>query len=84
LGYNRLLWWELNGKRRWYVQLINEGTPYEKEKNYVADGVIGLDLNIANIAFVGDKKAGLLPFVHKVLTVSLYQNRGILQCCGMR
>ncbi|GET41566.1 transposase [Microseira wollei] len=66
--YVRLLWRELNGKRRWYVQLINSGLPYQKQKNYVADGVIGLDLNISNIAFVGDSKAGLLPFVDKVPT----------------
>ncbi|GET44563.1 hypothetical protein [Microseira wollei] len=60
---------ELNGKRRWYVQLINSGMPYQKEKNYVADGVISLDLNISNIAFVGDN-AGLLPFADKVPTYS--------------
>ncbi|MFB2974815.1 hypothetical protein [Microseira sp. BLCC-F43] len=68
--YVSLLWRELNGKQRWYVQLINEGQPYQKEKNYVADGVIGLDINISNIAFVGDNKAGLLPFADQVhLTV---------------
>ena len=66
--YVRLLWRELNGKRRWYVQLINSGMPYQKEKNYVADGVIGLDLNISNIAFVGDNKAGLLPNACQVPT----------------
>jgi len=68
--YVRLLWRELNSKRRWYVQLVNSGLPYQKEKNYVADGVIGLDLNISNIAFVGDNKAGLLPFADKVPTYS--------------
>ncbi|MBR8840212.1 MAG: transposase [Stigonema ocellatum SAG 48.90 = DSM 106950] len=68
IKYVRLLWRELNGKRRWYVQLIAEGVPYQKEKNYVSDGLIGLDLNISNIAFVGDKKAGLLPFAEKVPT----------------
>ncbi|WP_414581723.1 RNA-guided endonuclease TnpB family protein [Scytonema sp. PCC 10023] len=66
--YVRILWRELNGKRRWYVQLINEGLPYQKEKNYVSNGLIGLDLNISNIAFVGDNKAGLLPFAEKVPT----------------
>jgi putative transposase len=66
--YVRLLWRELNGKQRWYVQLINEGQPYQKEKNYVSDGVIGLDINIANIAFVGDNKAGLLAFAEQVPT----------------
>ncbi|MEC4818900.1 MAG: transposase, partial [Scytonema sp. PMC 1069.18] len=66
--YVRILWRELNGTRRWYAQLINEGLPYQKEKNYVSDGLIGLDLNISNIAFVGDEKAGLLPFAEKVPT----------------
>ena len=68
IKYVRLLWRDLNGKRRWYVQLINKGLPLQKEKNYVYDGLIGLDLNISNIAFVGDKKAGLLPFAEKVPT----------------
>ncbi|WP_414581124.1 RNA-guided endonuclease TnpB family protein [Scytonema sp. PCC 10023] len=66
--YVRLLWRILNGKRRWYAQLINEGLPYQKEKNYILHGLIGLDLNISNIAFVGDNKAGLLPFAEKVPT----------------
>ncbi|GET35327.1 transposase, IS605 family protein [Microseira wollei NIES-4236] len=60
---------ELNGKQRWYVQLINEGQPYQKEKNYVTDGVIGLDINISNIAFVSDN-AGLLAFAEQVPTYS--------------
>ncbi|MDF5722155.1 MAG: transposase [Rhizonema sp. PD37] len=68
IKYVRLLWRELNGKRRWYAQLINEGVPFQKEKNHVSDGLIGLDLNISNIAFVGDNKAGLLPFAEKVPT----------------
>jgi putative transposase len=60
IKYVRLLWKELNGKRRWYVQLINEGLPYQKPQNYVSSGVVGLDLNISNIAFVADNQAGLL------------------------
>ncbi|MGB3206811.1 MAG: transposase [Crinalium sp.] len=66
--YVRLLWKEINGKRRWFVQLINEGVPYEKPQNYVSQGVVGLDLNISNIAFVGDNHAGLLPFAENVPT----------------
>ena len=64
--YCRFLWRNLNGKRRWYVQLINEGLPYQKESNYLGEGVVGLDLNISNVAFVGNNKAGLLPFAEKV------------------
>ena len=66
--YCRVLWRNLNGKLRWYVQLINEGLPYQKESNYLGEGVIGLDLNISNVAFVGNNKAGLLPLAEKVPT----------------
>ena len=74
--YVRLIQRQLNGKRRWFVQLINNGVPYQKEKNYNSlrhgfaneEGVIGLDLNISNIAFVGDNRAGLLPFAEGVPT----------------
>lgn len=62
IKYVRLLWRELNGKRRWYAQIICEGQPYQKPQNYVSDGLVGLDLNISNIAFVADNGAGLLPF----------------------
>jgi putative transposase len=64
--YVRLLWKEINGKRRWFVQLINEGIPYQKPKNHISEGIVGLDINISNIAFVGDNHAGLLPFADKV------------------
>ncbi|MDJ0620177.1 MAG: transposase [Calothrix sp. MO_192.B10] len=66
--YCRVLWRNLNGKRRWYLQLINEGLPYQKESNYLGEGVVGLDLNISNVAFVGNNKAGLLPLAEKVPT----------------
>ncbi|MBW4631714.1 MAG: transposase [Iphinoe sp. HA4291-MV1] len=75
--YCRLVRRILNGKRRWFVQLVLEGLPYQKPQNYVSDGLIGLDLNISNIAFVGDKKAGLLPFAENVPT--LEQEISVLQ-----
>ena len=68
IKYVRILWRELKGKRRWYVQLINEGLPYQKPQNYISDGLVGLDLNVSNIAFVADNKAGLLPFAENVPT----------------
>ena len=64
--YVRILWRILNGKRRWYVQLINEGLPFQKPQNYVKTGLVGLDLNISNLAYVGNEQAGLLPFAEKV------------------
>ena len=66
--YCRILWRNLNGKKRWFVQLVNEGLPFQKPKNYVTDGTIGLDLNISNVAFVADYHAGLLPFAQNVPT----------------
>lgn len=66
--YVRILWRELNGKHRWYAQLVCEGNPIELPNNYVSPGIIGLDLNISNIAFVGDNHAGLLPFAEDVPT----------------
>ncbi|ACK70394.1 transposase, IS605 family [Gloeothece citriformis PCC 7424] len=66
----RILWRELNGKRRWYVQLVCEGKPFIKPKNTVSDGLIGLDLNLHNLAFVGDEQAGLLPFAEGVPDLS--------------
>lgn len=68
IKYCRILWRNLNGKRRWYVQLIVEGQPYQKPQNYISEGLIGLDLNISNIAFVGDDRAGLLPLAENVPT----------------
>ncbi|MDJ0737773.1 MAG: transposase [Nostocaceae cyanobacterium] len=66
--YCRILWRNLNGKKRWFIQLINEGFPYQKPQNYVTTGIVGLDVNISNVAFVANYKAGLLPFADKVPT----------------
>jgi putative transposase len=73
--YCRILWREINGKRRWYVQLINEGVPYKETPAYKLHnkvssntGLVGIDLNISNVAVVGDDKAGLFPFAENVPT----------------
>ncbi|MDF5720295.1 MAG: hypothetical protein PUP91_07395 [Rhizonema sp. PD37] len=36
IKFVRIVKRDLNGKRRWYAQLINEGLPYQEEKNYVS------------------------------------------------
>ena len=66
--YCRILWRNLNGKKRWFIQLIQSGLPYQKTQNYVKQGIVGLDVNISNVAFVANNKAGLLPFADKVPT----------------
>ncbi len=66
--YVRLIRKELGGGTRWYIQLINEGTPYQKPKNPVGDELVGIDLNISNLAVVGDTHAELMPFACGVPT----------------
>jgi putative transposase len=68
IKYVRVLWKEINGKRRWYAQLINKGEPYHKPANFVNHGIVGLDLNISNVAYVADHNAGLLHFAENVPT----------------
>jgi hypothetical protein len=48
--------------------LVCAGLPYIKPQNYVSEGLVGLDLNVSNVAFVGDDYAELLPFADKVPT----------------
>ena len=50
------------------MQLVCEGVPFVKEKNKVAEGSIGIDLNISNVAFVSDRDAELLSFAENVPT----------------
>ena len=66
--YVRLIRKELGGRTRWYVQLINEGTPYQKPKNPVGDELVGIDLNVSNLAVVGETHAELMPFAEGVPT----------------
>lgn len=64
--YCRILYRILNGKRRWYVQLINQGEPYQKPKNYVTSGVVGIDLNVSTVAIVAEDYSELAPFCLQV------------------
>ena len=52
LKYVRLVRRNLNGKHRFYVQLICEGKPYQKEQNKVGEGLVGLDIGPSTIAIV--------------------------------
>lgn len=70
IKYCRILRKEEKGKQRWYLQLVLEGLPYANPKNYVSSGTVGLDLNISNLAVVGDDKAELLPFAEGVPDIS--------------
>ncbi|XHR82467.1 MAG: hypothetical protein ACFKPT_30740 [Gloeotrichia echinulata GP01] len=36
--------------------MVFEGTPYQKPKNIINDGTVGIDLGVATVAIVGDKE----------------------------
>jgi len=50
--YVRLVRRKLGGRNRFYTQLICEGTPYRKPKNFIGKGIVGLDLGPSTIAVV--------------------------------
>jgi putative transposase len=68
IKYVRIIKKEICGVYRWFAQLICEGVPYQKKENFVTAGVVGLDLNVSNVAYVADGNAGLLAFAEKVPT----------------
>ncbi|BDI19961.1 hypothetical protein ANSO36C_57630 [Nostoc cf. commune SO-36] len=68
IKYVRILWRELNGKRRWFAQLVCEGQAFVKPQNYISSGAIGVDLNVSNVALVAENQAGLLPFAESFPT----------------
>ncbi|BAZ24198.1 transposase, IS608 family protein [Kalymmatonema gypsitolerans NIES-4073] len=67
--YARIIRRELNGKTRWFVQIVCEGIPYQgRENTQPLDAKVSIDLNISNVAYFSFKKAGLKPFADKVPT----------------
>ena len=68
LKYVRLVRRKLNGKNRFYVQLISEGQPFQKERNPVGKGLVGLDLGPSTIAITAPtvQKAELRQFCNEL------------------
>src|SRR5262249_33958082 len=59
----RLVRRKLNGRNRFYVQLVCEGIPYHKEdKHPRGKGIVGLDIGPSTIAIVSQIVALLLVF----------------------
>lgn len=65
--YCRLVRRKLNGKNRFYVQLILEGTSYQDPDNKIGTEDIGLDIGPSTIAIVGDTKAELKQFCSELI-----------------
>jgi hypothetical protein len=49
----------IKGRDRFYAQLIVEGLPYQKDKNMHGNEVVGIDIGVSTIAYVGQTKAEL-------------------------
>lgn len=64
--YCRLVWRTVRGRRRWCVQLIQEGRPPVKKQHTHRVGVVGLDIGPSTIAAVGDQVALLERFAPSV------------------
>jgi putative transposase len=70
IKYVRLVRRILNQKTYWFAQLVcvrvaspsGEGEPYQKPKNIVGDGTVGIDLGVSTVAIVGDKETIWTPF----------------------
>jgi transposase len=58
----RLVQRSLRGRERWYVQLVQEGTPQTKPHHPAPDGVVGLDLGPSTLAAVGADEALQVEF----------------------
>lgn len=54
IKYVRLVRRILNQKTYWFAQLICGGEPYQKPKNIIGDGTVGIDLGVSTVAIVGD------------------------------
>lgn len=65
--YLRLVKRNINGKTRWFVQLVLEGQPCQKAKNVISSDTCGLDIGPSTIAVVGESDAFLSQFCDEVV-----------------
>jgi putative transposase len=65
--YVRIVRRKLKGRNRFYVQLVCEGKPYQKPKNKIGQGDVGLDVGPSTIATVGEQEAFLERFCDELV-----------------
>jgi hypothetical protein len=63
--YCRIVWRMIHGKRRWFVQLLQQGVAPQRYRT-VADAVVGLDVGPSTVAVTGDTAAGLFKLAPDV------------------
>jgi transposase len=64
--YVRLVRRKINGRNRFYAQLVCLGTPFIKVKNYLGTGDVGIDIGPSTIAVVSDSDAQLQQFASEL------------------
>jgi putative transposase len=65
--YVRIVRRKIKGHNRFYVQLVCEGKPYQKPKNYLGEGDVGLDLGPSTVATVAEQEAFLAQFCDELV-----------------
>jgi transposase len=64
--YVRLVRRKIQGRNRFYAQLVCEGKPFIKPKNTLGKGVVGIDIGPSTIAIVGDSTEQLKCFASQL------------------
>lgn len=64
--YCRIVWRNINGQRRWFVQLVQEGTAPAKYDFHASGQVVALDIGPSTIAIIGDEAVALERFAPSV------------------
>ena len=73
--YCRLLWRKVRGRRRWFVQLVQEGVPPQKYDFFAAGQIVGLDIGPSTIAIVADEAVALERFAPGVVEPAAEKRR---------
>ncbi|EKN62541.1 ISChy9, transposase orfB [Neobacillus bataviensis LMG 21833] len=73
IKYCRMIKKEVKGKKRFYVQLILEGNPYQKYE--LGKENIGLDIGPSTIAIVGESQSKLKEFCEEVVLIDKEKRR---------
>ena len=64
--YCRIVKRTLNGKTRYFLQLVNSGLPYQKPNKTIGNQKVGIDINVSIVAVVGDDTVILEEFCPRV------------------
>ena len=69
IKFVRIVRRKIRGRNRFYAQLVCEGRPFQKPKNKIGEGDVGLDLGPSTIAVVGQHEAFLERFCDELKSI---------------